>query len=219
MTHSKAPGLAAADIETMKLEDYDYIVRIVQYVERGYGIRFFITSRDFDVLYRWWEKRIPLDIVKESLGTVVARRRGKGQKILGYRHFNYEVKKNYRRFLELNVGEEGRIEERENNGEVARFFQNFPPQLAALREDFDKLLRKLENRQNPDMSSIHEALLELLSGDNELNVRTRVFLQNLAPELRTPEIEKRYRLNYLLHKFHIPDFESFSEVEDGAKKE
>jgi hypothetical protein len=217
MGHSKAPRLPAADIETM--EDYDYIVRVIQYLERGYGIRFFITSRDFDVLYRWWEKRIPLDIIKESLGTVVARRRGKGQEIVGYRNFSYEVKKNYRRFLELNVGEGSRTEETENDGEVERFFQNFPPQLAALREDFEKLLCKLENRENPDMRSIHEALLALFCGDNELNVRVRVFLQNLAPELRTPEIEKKYRLNYLFHKFHIPDFESFSLAEDAAKEE
>jgi len=31
-------------------------------------IRFFISTRDFDVLYHWWEKRIPIEIVEQSLG-------------------------------------------------------------------------------------------------------------------------------------------------------
>ena len=55
-------------------DDYDYIIKVIQYLDRQFAIRFFISSKDFDVLYRWWEKRIPFAVVSEALRRVVERR-------------------------------------------------------------------------------------------------------------------------------------------------
>ncbi len=56
-------------------EDFDYIIRIIQFLDLHHGIRFFISSKDFDILYRWWEKRIPAAVIRESLDRVVERSR------------------------------------------------------------------------------------------------------------------------------------------------
>ena len=49
-----------------------------------------------------------------------------------------------------------------------------------------------------------EKLLAHFSADPELNAKSAWFLQNLSPHLRQPEIERKYRLNYLAGKFAIP---------------
>ena len=58
-----------------------------------------------------------------------------------------------------------------------------------------------------DAGPVHEKLLSHFRDDAELNAKCAWFLNNLAPAPRRPEIEKKYRLNYLLHKFAIPSFE------------
>ncbi len=84
--------------------DYDYIIRLIQYLDRRHGIRFFITSRDFDVLYRWWEKRIPEGLVRECLDRVVERGRRSSRPLSRFAQFSNEVRRGYDSFLALRVG-------------------------------------------------------------------------------------------------------------------
>lgn len=191
-----------------------FIVKIIHFLDFNFGIRFFITPMDFDVLHRWWEKRIPLRLIEESIEKVVHRRRERNRRILGFNNFYHEVRKNYQRFMEMSVGDNGRQEERDGTDKIDRFFQNFPPPLESLRNDFSEFVRKALNKETVDINPIYDALLALFDGDNELNVKVRLFMQNLAPTLRTPKIERRYRLNYLLNRFHIPDFENILSEED-----
>ncbi len=191
-----------------KQDDYDYIVKIISYLDFQFGIRFFITPRDFDLLFRWWEKRIPLEVIRESLTNVVERRRARSQPIKGFANFNYEVKKNFKGFLELTVGEGDRVE-----ADVAAknpldcFFESFPAELEPLRPLFLQKKEPVEKREDIDGDDLDEALLELFSRDDELGMKARLFLNSLAPPLRNKKIEKKYRLNYLKRKFRIPDFE------------
>ena len=76
-------------------KDKDFVIEIIQYLQNKYDIIFFITPRDFDVLYNWWEKRIPLRIIKESIINVVDRWKEKGKGINSFANFSYEVKKNF----------------------------------------------------------------------------------------------------------------------------
>lgn len=188
--------------------DYDFIIRIVQYLESDFGIRFFITSRDFDILYRWWERRIPLYLVMESISNVVRRRREKNKAISGFSTFSYEVKKNYRSFLEMRIGE-SRPEEIDPYSEIDNFLKHFPPELTDLKADFNDISRRLKNQQDFTLDGIHQRLLELFKSDRDLNLKTRFFLESIARELRNPEMERKYRINYLLHKFKIPDFDIY----------
>jgi hypothetical protein len=183
---------------SQRRDDYDYIVSIISYLDFQFGIRFFISPRDFDLLLRWWEKRIPLEVIREALANVVERRKNKNRAITGFANFNYEVKKRFKSFLELTVGEGDRVEEPGvSQDPVQRFFENFPPQLEPLRPLIEK--RSLQE--------LDDALLELFANDDELAVKARIFLDSLAPPLRSPKIERKYRLNYLKGKFKIPDFE------------
>jgi hypothetical protein len=204
--------------------DYDYIIRIIQFLDSQFAIRFFISSKDFDVLYRWWEKRIPFSVVSEALRRVVERRLDKGKPVASFSVFSHEVRLNYRSFLSLNVGRE-RKDEPEEHGEIKAFLAGFPDALDFLKADFTRLgveyMQKSavlrgktdqfrQDRQKigaVDAGPVYEKLLRHFQEDAELNAKCAWFLNNLAPDLRRPEIEKKYRLNYLLHKFSIPAFD------------
>lgn len=187
-------------------DDYDYIIRVIQYLDRQFAIRFFISSKDFDVLYRWWEKRIPFSVLSESLRRVVARRLAKGQPIASFSVFSREVRLDYRSFMTLNIGG-ARSEARDEHGEIRAFLSRLPDALCFLKDDLERLGAEALQGRTADAGPLHEKLLEHFKEDAELNAKCAWFLKNLAPDLRRPEIEKKYRLNYLLHKFAIPFFE------------
>jgi hypothetical protein len=195
-------------------EDKNFVIEIIQHLQNKYDIIFFITPRDFDVLYKWWEKRIPLRIVKESIINVVDRWKEKGKAINSFANFSYEVKKNFKAFLQLNVGSEKSEnetqtpEEKDPFAEINDFFNNYPLQLTPLKEEFDNIYQKIKKNENVEveLTRTHETLVNLFKDDNELNLKVRIFLDNLSPVLRKPEIEQRYRLNYLINKFKVPDF-------------
>jgi hypothetical protein len=184
-------------------DDYGYIIRIIQYLDRRHGIRFFISSRDFDVLYHWWEKRIPETVVRESLDRVVERGR-RGSRLPGrFSAFRAEVRKGYDSFLSLGVGS-GRAEPEDEHAGIKAFMAALPPALAPLEGDFAEWFRRRQAGEAPDAGPLEEKLLGLFAEDSELNAKASWFLNNLAPPLRRPEIERRYRLNYLLGRFNIP---------------
>ena len=205
-------------------DDYDYIIRVIQYLDRQFAIRFFISSKDFDVLYRWWEKRIPFAVVSESLRRVVERRLLKKKPVISFSVFSHEVRLNYQSFLSLNVGRE-RSEPQDEHSEIKMFLSKLPAALDFLKNDFARLSAEcMQNdaalrgqtdqfRQDrrkigtADAGPVYEKLLLHCQNDIELNAKCEWFLKNLAPDLRRPEIEKKYRLNYLLHKFAIPSFD------------
>ena len=191
-----------------EMEDYDFIIRIIQYLDYEFGIRFFITSRDFDVLYKWWERRIPFSVIMESMSTVVEDWARKEKKIYGFSNFSYRVKKNYQGFLQLNVGDENR-DESDEYFEIEQFFHQYPMELIDLKEDFKKIFHRLKNGEIIDMDRVYQKLVTIFKTDKDLNLRTQFFMKSIAEKLQKPEIEQKYRLNYLIHKYNIPDFELF----------
>ena len=195
------PRMAVSDIE-----DYDYIIKTIQYLEYNFQIHLFITTRDFDVLYNWWEKRIPLNIIFESISTVVKRWRARGKTIRGFSNFSYEVRKSFKRFLELSIGRETG-QKKEKYYEINKFFKSFPPELLGLKKDLENIFKKMKKGQEISLQKVDKKLLDLFKGDDELTLKTRIFMKSLAPELRKPAVEQKYRLNYIKHKYGIPDFE------------
>ena len=187
-------------------DDYDYIIRIIQYLDRQFAIRFFISSKDFDVLYRWWEKRIPFAVICGSLRRVIERRSPLKPPIASFSVFSREVRLDYQSFLNLSIGRE-RGELREERDEVKAFLGKFPEPLEFLRSDFERLGEEYARNGVADAGPVHEKLLRHFRDDAELCAKCEGFMKNLAPALRRPEIEDKYRLNYLLHKFAIPSFE------------
>jgi hypothetical protein len=90
------------------MTEKQYILGIVRY----FGIychQKFITPLDFHFLTTWWESGIPLEIVRQSIQRVAARRR-----VRTFWNFEYEIQKNMKIFLQLQVGSQqpdGRIYE------------------------------------------------------------------------------------------------------------
>lgn len=183
--------------------DYDYILRVIQYLDRRHNIRFFIGSRDFDVLYHWWEKRIPQAVVGECLDRVVERGRRRSRPPTRFSQFSAEVRKGYQAFLALGVGG-ARPEPADEFAGMRSFMAALPPVLEFLRADFAVVFQRLQEGKVPEAGPLEEKLLARFRDDGELGAKTAWFLNNLAPPLRRAEIERRYRLNYLWGKFGIP---------------
>ncbi len=197
-------------------DDKDFIIRIIQYLETAHDITFFITPKDFDCLYNWWEKRIPLKIIFQAISAVVERWQVKRKMITCFSSFKYEVKKSFEAFMQLYVG--GDMGAGDKNvvtephdpfRELQLFADSFPSSLIVLKEDFEALFLSLKNTRTAEPELFYRKLTDLFVGDAELDLKTTIFLKHLVPELRKPEIEQRYRLNFLLNKFHIPDFQVF----------
>lgn len=186
--------------------DFDYVIRLIQHLEDRHGIRFFIGSRDFDVLYRWWEKGIPEPLVRDAIDRVVERGRRRGKPPARFAAFAYEVRKAHRSFLELGVGSP-RPEPENAHAALDRFLAALPAELEFLRGDFARLLAARRQERPLDAAPLEEKLLERFGGDEQLNAKTAWFLGNLVPELRRPEIERRYRVNCLWARFGIPSLE------------
>ena len=204
MTGASASPGEHPPVPPFDLSDYDYVIRVIQFLDERYGIRFFISTRDFDVLYHWWEKRIPIDIVEHSLAAVVDRFRKRGKPLRQMESFAYEVRKSYRGFLTMETSQSRRLDESEPLALFRRFLEDFPEEIGILKPDFEKWLRQSAAGKPFDPDPLHEKLLALFRGDEELNSKVRFFIRNLAPELRKPEIERKYRLNYLLNRFRVP---------------
>jgi len=189
-------------------EDHVYIVKIIQFLEDRFGIRLFITSRDFDTLYRWWEKRIPLAVIEESIVEVVERRRRRQKAVDGFANFSYAVRKNFSHHQQLHVGVGIAATTPEDDAaEIDRFLARFPDELQGLKGDFMEAAAALKRSGRAEMKEIHRKLLERFADDPDLNLRTHLFMQGLAEPLRKPDIERRYRLNFIWHRYRIPDFE------------
>ncbi|HLP45128.1 MAG TPA: hypothetical protein VK186_22535 [Candidatus Deferrimicrobium sp.] len=200
-------------------DGYDFVITLIQFLEDTFNIHFFITPKDFDVLYRWYEKRIPLHIIKESITAVVERWSRKNKKIAGFSNFYYQVKKDFESFLHLQVGAENQNTSPDFlTGDIVQeygyeyrawgnFFKNFPTDLAVLKEDFEIIFQQVKNKEKIEPAPVYDKLVALFIGDETLNLKVAIFSRNLAPELRKPEIENRYRLNFLRSKYNIPDFE------------
>jgi hypothetical protein len=195
-------------------DGYHFVITVIQFLENTFNIHFFITPKDFDVLYRWYEKRIPIPVIKNAISAVVERWAEKNKKITGFSNFYYQVKKDFETFLQLQVGAENQNNEEEflpyhvNEYEVwENFFKDFPPTLSILKEDLELLFQHMKNKEKVEPMEFYEKLVALFKDDETLNLKVAIFNRNLAPELRRPEIENRYRLNFLLNKYKIPDFE------------
>ena len=189
----------------------DFVVNIVQYLQNKHGIVFFINSLDYHTLCDWYDKRIPIGIVKESIAAVAERWKAKNKKIFSFSNFRYEVRKNFKSFLQLDVGsnavQEAGVEKKNEFEEIEAFFNDYPEELAELRQGFEAVFQQLKNGENLELAPLHHKLADLFKADSELKLKTEIFMKNLAPELRKPEIEQRYKLNYLINKFNIPDFQ------------
>jgi len=187
-------------------DDYDYIIRIIQFLDQQFAIRFFISSKDFDVLYRWWEKRIPFRVVSQSLRRVVARRQDKKKPITSFAAFSHDVRLDYQSYLSLNIG---RVQggEKDEHDAITAFMRRLPAALDFMKRDFERLAADAMKHEKVDFGPLHEKLLDHFRDDAELDAQCACFMQNLAPVLRRPEIERKYRLNYILHRFSIPSFD------------
>ncbi len=195
-------------------DDYHYIIRIIQYLKDTHRIHLFIGSADFDVLYGWWTKRIPFDIVFRSIDEVVSKWQKKEKSIDGFKRFSYRVRKNFSHFMELNVAVSDEDSGSKtvagsgegNDGRFTEFIENVDEKIAFLRDDFSVLYHEKESGNKQKMlDAINEKLLDTHADDPVLEIKTKEFMMNLNPVMRTDEMIQKYRINNLYARYRIPE--------------
>ncbi len=189
--------------------DHTYILNIIQFLEEKWGIFLFVSARDFDVLYRWWEKQIPLKVVYEAINRVVTRWNYRVKDLKSVANFSYEVKKMFQNYLELNVELVDCEERRSQFAELDDYLEKYPDKLQPLLGLYQEIVVQIKAGKEIDLSGWQKRLLEQFVDDEELDLKVRLFLRNLAPELRNEAIARQYRLNYLANRFRIPDLDIF----------
>jgi hypothetical protein len=155
------------------MTEKQYISAIIRY----FGIychQKFITPLDFHFLCDWWNSGIPLEIVRQSIQRVAARRRV----IRSFWNFQYEVNKNNKTRLQLQVGSQ----QPDPEPDTLESHDAYREEMTAFQED---------------------SLLESFQDDQELNIKTKIFMRSLAPSYRTAENEKLYRINYIFHRLRL----------------
>lgn len=101
----------------------------------------------------------------------------------------------------LNIGAP-RPEPSEPVDEVAGFMQRFPEDLQPMKADFEAHFGS-----GNDGAALAGKLLDLFAGNAEYESKVSRFLEGLAPKLRSPEIERTFRLNYIKGKYAIPEID------------
>jgi len=183
----------------------EQIVHVIDFLDRRLGIRFFVTPHDFHLAWHWWEKGIPWRVVEEALLAVGARWEKRGKKPDGLRPFAAEVRKRYREFLELQVGEGGREEpETDPLAPWDAFLEALPEPLAPFRPRFTDLVAAMREHRPWDGGELKGEILAALERDGELAARTEVFVRQLAPELRRPALLATFRWNLICQRFAVP---------------
>lgn len=183
----------------------EYVLRLTKRFYRVLPNHYFVTTIDFDTLYTFFERRIPMSVIIEALNNYTQRRNLK--KIAGIK---WEVERVFCTFLQLSVGrhdnDNPEPEPATIDNHFEQFFNKFPLQLEPLKHDFQELYRKIKAGGRVSLKSLEYKLLNLFKKDEDLNLKVKIFNRDLAPELRTPAMENRYRLNYIYNRFRVPDF-------------
>lgn len=151
-----------------------YIKGIVQHYCSQAGYKF-ITPLDFHFLSEWYSQGIPLSIIKESISTIT-RRRGRVSSMWS---FDSHIQRAYRAYLQIRVGASMPDQGDKVDGAEAGQESEVDPELT------------------PDQE---EQLLKEHEQDEELKIKTAVFLKYLSPGLRTVDVRRRFQINYLIHR-------------------
>ena len=188
-------------------DDQDYIFKIIEYLLNKHNINFFITSKDFDILYSWWEKRIAQDWIKKSIDKVCKRRESRGKQIDSFMNFSYEVRKNLSYKLDLNINTDWVDKTSGPDDKHKKFFENFPESIKEMEDEFRMLKDASEENSAGMLKKIYDRLISKYKDDDEMNIKTEIFMGNLPAPMRKPEIVLKFKINYLNRRFNIPDFE------------
>lgn len=205
MAYTESAGIRSLNM----MNHSDYIIRIVQKASDLLNLNIFITPKDYDIIYRWWEKEIPVSLVIESMKIVDERWKKKAKQISSYSSFNYEVKKNHKSSIELKTGTHASSPEEMkpvSTDPIETFFSSFPADLEFCRPQFEFVRIDIQEQRKPDIEALNQALMDKFCSDENFTLVCENFLQGLAPELRTEKIRNRYLLNSIYSRYRIPEF-------------
>ncbi|MEN8223240.1 MAG: hypothetical protein ABFR36_08265 [Acidobacteriota bacterium] len=191
--------------------DHDYIFSLIDYLFFRHGINFFITSKDFDTLYNWWEKNIPEELIRKSIDNVVKRRIARGKPVDSFMNFTYEVRKNLMTKFDLNINSVSGQVNIDPEEKLSRFFENLSPDIKFLEKDFRRAGESSPKKKKELLSKIYDRLINKYEHDEEMIIKTEIFMSNLPEAMKKPDIVRKFRVNFINKRFNIPDFEEIDE--------
>ena len=191
--------------------DHDYIFSLIEYLFFKHGINFFITSKDFDTLYNWWEKKIPEEIIRKSIDNVIRRRSARGKHVDSFMNFSYEVRKNLVTEFDLKINSVSGQAQSDPNTKMDRFFDNMSKEIKFLDKEFLEVRKSPAVKRSELLPYIYDKLIGKFENDEEMIIKTEIFMSNLPEAMKKPEIVRKFRINFINKRFNIPDFDDIDE--------
>jgi hypothetical protein len=152
-----------------------YIVSVIELLQREFNLYFVVSPRDFDILYRWFEKRIPLDLIRGCVTDVQERRARQGKTLDRVGDLAYAVRKAFGQHQDRSVGAHGTfVPALDVGAQRAAFFDHPPPDIETLVSRFSEGLMP----QPPLREAVlefHRELLLQFEHDEELERRSTLF--------------------------------------------
>ncbi|MCK5005343.1 MAG: hypothetical protein KAS21_09655, partial [Candidatus Aminicenantes bacterium] len=142
-----------------------------------------------------------------SIDKVCKRRESRGKQIDSFMNFSYEVRKNLSYKLDLNINTDWVDKTSGPDDKHKKFFENFPESIKEMEDEFRMLKDASEENRAGMLKSIYDKLISKYEDDDEMNIKTEIFMGNLPAPMKKPEIVLKFRINYLNRRFNIPDFE------------
>jgi len=191
--------------------DHDYIFSLIDYLFFRHGINFFITSKDFDTLYNWWVKKIPEELIRKSIDNVIRRRSARGKLVDSFMNFSYEVRKNLVTEFDLKINTVSGQAQSDPKKKMDRFFENMSQEIKFLKKDFLEVRKSPALKRSELLPYLYDKLIGKLENDEEMIIKTEIFMSNLPEAMKKPEIVRKFRINFINKRFNIPDFDDNDE--------
>jgi hypothetical protein len=98
--------------------------------------------------------------------------------------------------------------QRESEDDLKAFMDHYPPELSVVKHIFQDFYARRAGITDQTLDKLWNEILTLFKNDTELVTRSRIFMKNISRELQSAELERRFRINYLINRFNIPDLEA-----------
>ncbi len=178
--------------------DYDFFISILNFLDFNYQLNLRVGSNDFDLIYSCWEK-----VIYKAINKVVERRKATKKTVKSFSDFHYQIKREFKNYLESNLGTHDSEEEAELDcWQISRSL--FQERGGDLLEIFTAIKSSYENNEQ---ESLKKSLLELLKrfeNNQELLLKTELFKRNLSSMMKSEKVIRRFQLSFIINYFKIP---------------
>lgn len=180
------------------------------------GSPFFLSSKELELIKKWEEMKIPLNVVCEGIQKTFENPRKKGRKIHSLAYCDYQVLKSFEQYRERQVGQKNKVENRDEKrkkvkNKIQEFLKYMPEELYFLKNIYTEGKRMLSSSNFEEQEleeldkKVRASLLAHIGIEERKNVRKNVLKDyNLTDEKQIERISRLALEKNLRDRYKIP---------------